>query len=1134
MSRFEPMVRWWSATSRSLPQFAPARRPYARRRLRLERLEDRTMLSTIALMVDSTADASPPLGVTTLREAITQADADPANQYVINFNLAVKATIDLTSRLPDLNNNIVLEGPGASDLTVQRDPSAVPFSVFTVDGGVTVSLSGITIAGGDAVTSGAGGGLDNSGTLTVSNSVFANNSARFGNSAGGLYNEPGGSLTVSDSSFTENSGGKGGGLDNEGTATVSDSTFTSNSTVFGYGEGGGLYNGGTLTVSDSTFTGNNAGNHGGGLANSGTATVSGSSFTSNYGDHGGGLANSGTATVSGSSFTSNHATDFGGGIENPGTATIINSVFSSNSVGNGSSVGGGLYNSGTATVIGSTFTSNSVYFYGGGLYNFQGTATVIGSTFTSNSATIYEGGYGGGLYNFQGTATVIGSTFTSNSASADGGGLANYGTATLTNCTVSGNTSQHVGGGIANRVGGGNLTLNNTIVAGNTSTGTSDNDIFGQVQPTSAFNLIGDGSGIVNLTDLEESALSNLIGTTTDPLNPLLGPLADNGGPTLTMALLPGSPAIDAGSNTLAVDADGNPLATDQRGPGFPRKLGHSVDIGAYEFAPLSQTISFGPLPNQTYGVAPITLSATDTSGLPVSFSVISGPATLSGSVLTVTGAGNVVVEASQPGNATYFAAPPVDESFTVAPAPLFITPTAGQSMVYGGTVPALTYTASGFVNGDTALLLTGALGTTATSTSVVGNYLFTLGSLTAGTNYALALASKPPAFAVTPDGTTTQLASSANPSVFGQAVAFTVTVTANAPGSGIPAGSVTFMDGSTTIDTGTLNSAGQATFGSSALSVGSHSITAVYSGDPNFIGSTSTALGQTVNKDGSTAAISSSASPSVLNQSISFTVTVSAAAPGSGTPTGTVQFSIDGSHFGSAVALAGGSATSGSISTLKLGNHTITASYSGDGNFTASTAPSFTQVVNKDNTTTNLVVTVNPSVYGQSISFTASVAAVAPGTGTPTGSVTFSDGTTTLKTVTLTAGAATYTSTKLATGPHSITATYNGNSTFATSTSALTQTINQDGASTVVTASANPSVYGQQVTFTATVSAAAPGSGTPGGTVTFMDGTTALGSATLSSGKASFRRARWLSARRRSLRFTAATSTSSPAPWPS
>ena len=188
------------------------------------------------------------------------------------------------------------------------------------------------------------------------------------------------------------------------------------------------------------------------------------------------------------------------------------------------------------------------------------------------------------------------STFTGNSAT-DGGGIDNLGTATLTNCTVSGNTSQD-GGGIADDDDG-NLTLDNTIVAGNTS-GASDNDISGPVQPSSAYNLIGDGSGITNLTDLKEPALSNLIGTTTDPLNPLLGPLANNGGPTQTMALLPGSPAIDAGSNALAVDANGNPLTTDLCRAGFPRILGHSVDIGAYEFTPIIQTISFGPLTGQT------------------------------------------------------------------------------------------------------------------------------------------------------------------------------------------------------------------------------------------------------------------------------------------------------------------------------------------------------------------------------------------------------------------------------------------------------------------------------------------------------------------------------------------------------
>ena len=275
----------------------------------------------------------------------------------------------------------------------------------------------------------------------------------------------------------------------------------------------------------------------------------------------------------------------------------------------------------------------------------------------------------------------------------------------------------------------------------------------------------------------------------------------------------------------------------------------------------------------------------------------------------------------------------------------------------------------------------------------------------------------------VTTADTTVSVGSSAPTSVFGQSVTLTASVAAVTSGLPTPTGAVEFFDGATELGTASLNGGSATYYSTAGLAVGSHAITAQYLGDGNFSGSTSTVVSQTVSKDGSTAAITSSASPSVLNRSVSFTVTVNAAAPGSGTPTGTVQFSIDGSKFGSAVALAGGTATSTSISTLKLGNHTITAIYTGDGNFTASTAPSFIQVVNKDNSTTNLVVTVNPSVFGQSISFTASVAAVAPGTGTPTGSVTFFDGSTTLKTVTLTAGAAIYTTTKLATGQHAITA---------------------------------------------------------------------------------------------------------------
>ena len=212
---------------------------------------------------------------------------------------------------------------------------------------------------------------------------------------------------------------------------------------------------------------------------------------------------------------------------------------------------------------------------------------------------------------------------------------------------------------------------------------------------------------------------------------------------------MPGSPAIDAGSNALIPSG----VITDQRGAGDPRIVNGTVDIGAFEFGGStdeSQTISFSALVNQTYGAPQVNLTATASSNLPVSFAIISGPATISGSVLTITGAGTVVVEASQDGNDVFAPAVSVDQSFTVNTATLTILPDAGQSKVYGAAVPGLTETATGFVNGDSSSLLTGALGTMATASSAVGTYAFTLGSLDAGPNYTLALAASPPTFAVT------------------------------------------------------------------------------------------------------------------------------------------------------------------------------------------------------------------------------------------------------------------------------------------------------------------------------------------------------------------------------------------------
>jgi hypothetical protein len=158
------------------------------------------------------------------------------------------------------------------------------------------------------------------------------------------------------------------------------------------------------------------------------------------------------------------------------------------------------------------------------------------------------------------------------------------------------------------------------------------------------------------------------------------------------------------------------------------------VTVGA---GSTSQTITFNPLPNVTYGASPITLGASASSGLAVSYSV-TGPATLNGSTLTITGMGQVTVTASQPGNATYAAASPVPQSFTVAPAVLTVTAN-NASRAYGAANPTFTYSIAGYVNGDPPSVVSGTATayTTATATSAAGTYpiTFLLEKLTAA-NY--------------------------------------------------------------------------------------------------------------------------------------------------------------------------------------------------------------------------------------------------------------------------------------------------------------------------------------------------------------------------------------------------------------
>jgi hypothetical protein len=246
--------------------------------------------------------------------------------------------------------------------------------------------------------------------------------------------------------------------------------------------------------------------------------------------------------------------------------------------------------------------------------------------------------------------------------------------------------------------------------------------------------------------------------------------------------------------------------------------------------------------------------------------------------------------------------------------------------------------------------------------------------------------------------------------------------------------------------------------------------------------------------------ALSSSANPSVAGEPVRFTALLTPASA-----TGTVQFRVDGIDLGGAVAVAGGTATSPAASVLSVGEHGVEAIYSGDNAVNGATQ-SLTQVVNRAHTSTALVLTVNPSTFGHAAVLSATVSALPPGSGVPTGSVEFFDGEASLGSAPLSERSAMLTVTSLAVGLHSLTAVYSGDASFVASTSsARTQTVNPATPSLQLSSSANPSAWGQEVQFTASLSHASPSPASPTGDVAFFDGDVALGTVRVSSGAAAF-----------------------------
>jgi predicted outer membrane repeat protein len=306
--------------------------------------------------------------------------------------------------------------------------------VFIIYSGTKVVMQNLIIENGSE--NGDGGGIENSGNLTLNDCVVKSNFANF---AGGIVSW--GPLTLNGCNFTDNTAYiDGGAICCSNTLIVKDSAFSNN--IAKEGGAGAIWNDGKSNITGSTFTSNTAKENGGGAI-------------CNYET---------TLAVNGCNFTSNNATGRGGAIYNDeGTLNVRGSIFTSNNVTTDG--GGAIYSDyGALNVTGSTFTNNNANYGGGAIYNIISTLIVNDCTFTSNSAPSY---YGGAICNCDGNLTVNHSTFTSNSATSGGGAIYNDNNLTIINSTFKSNNANYgLGGAICNY---GTAKVNFNRIIGNTA-----------------------------------------------------------------------------------------------------------------------------------------------------------------------------------------------------------------------------------------------------------------------------------------------------------------------------------------------------------------------------------------------------------------------------------------------------------------------------------------------------------------------------------------------------------------------------------------------------------------------------------------------------------------------------------------
>jgi CSLREA domain-containing protein/uncharacterized repeat protein (TIGR01451 family) len=936
--------------------------------------------------VNTTADENGAGTGCSLREAIASANTNTnvggctGSGGGVPFTINVPAgtynlTVDELILGDATNTNTSIVGAGAASTIIRQ--TVANRRVFDINPpvssvvapNVSVSMSGVTISGGNSPSDNFGGaGIFAGGpgnALTLSNCAVSGNSLPAGvfNVGAGVGYSGGGVLTVNNCQFSNNTAVNLGGaisyslLNNPGAAgqggiSVTNSTFTNNSSAASASAAGGAIRltvtttqtPSAFTISNNTFTGNSAPNgFGGAIVDTGSrdATIRFNRFANNTASQGSGIYKS-----LGSLGTINATHNWWGCNAGPGNTGcdsiggLTTSINTAPRLVMSHVPGAGTLLQGNATTLTASFLTDSA----GAAVPLANLSRIIGAPIAFSNATRGTLSSAATTVQTNGTATA---TFTAGTTAADcgaGGATAVFDNQSLP-VSITIQCAADLTATLANNVSGSTLAGQSwiwTATIRNTGNGaasfTSGQTVFSANLPNSASISYGTPTSSNAGVTCSINGTKDLICTANTALS-----LASAASFTVSFsatANATGSYAVPRASGICAVD---------------PNSL-------IAESSEANNSCSNSVTVNKANTTTTITGDTPDPS-------VVGQPVTVS---YSVTGSGG--------------------------------TPTGNVTMSDGtasctGTVAA----------GSCSITFTTAGAKTLTAT-YAGDTNFN-GSTSAGV-----------AHQVNQAGTTTTItADTPDPSTQGQAVTVNFTVVASAPGAGTPTGNVTVSDG---VD----SCSGTVAAGSCSITLsttGNRTLTATYAGDTNFSGSASAGAAHTVNPpaktDTTTTITSDNPDPSVVGQSVTINFTVTAS---SGTPTGNVTVT-DGTQSCSGTVAAG----SCTITFSSPGAKTLTATYTGDANFNGSTSAGAAHTVNKADTTTTITSdTPDPSSVGQPVTVKFTVAAKAPGAGTPTGNVVVTDG---VDSCTASVAAGQCDITFSTSGSRTITASYGGDSNF-------------------------------------------------------------------------------------------------------